>query len=355
MRETTGQRVMSITHSRRRFLKGLALATTMALGLGFATPGAAEKERDYVLATASVGGTFYPAGAALATLINVKLKPTQKAAMTIISSAGSDENARLLRENKAQFAILNALVGYFSWTGQGPFAADGPQHDLRSVAALWQSVAHFVVKKDYAKTGTIEDMGGLKGKKVFLGVKGSGTRMSSRFLLGNLGIDIDADLDLVEYSSLNQGAEALVRGQIEALSIEDGVPVTAVTLAMTALGDGIVIFDFTDAQMEKVQGGLGLRTRYVIKAGTYPGQDKDINTIALSAFLAVRADVDEEAVYWITRTIYENLPFLRAVHKSLLEAGLDTALTGLPVPLHPGALRYYREVGLAVPAALVAE
>jgi TRAP transporter TAXI family solute receptor len=346
---------MSIANSKRRFLKGFALAIVMALGLGPATLGATERERNYVLATGVVGATYYPVGTALARLVTVKLRPTQKIAMTPIGSAGSEENGRLLVENKAQFALLNGLVGYYTWIGQGPFAADGPQTDLRSVAALWKNVEHFIVKRQYAKTGTIEDMLGLQGKSVSLGLRSSGTLMSSRFLLGNLGIDIDKDLDLVYYSSFSQSAQALQKGEIEALSLEAGVPVTAITLAMTAVGHELVILDFTDAQVEKAQGGLNLWTRHVLKAGTYPAQDKDVNTIAIPTFLAVRAEVDEDAVYWITRTIYENLGFLQTVHKALSATSLDNALPGLPIPLHPGALRYYREAGLDIPAELIGE
>ena len=125
-----------------------AAAVTLAIGL---TPAKAE-EASYILATASTGGTYYPVGVALSTLVKVKLQPKQNIAMSAINSAGSGENIRLLRENEAQFAILQGLYGYYAATGTGPLANEGPQKDLRSVTMLWQNVEHFIVASDAAKT-----------------------------------------------------------------------------------------------------------------------------------------------------------------------------------------------------------
>ena len=340
--------------SAKRALKVVALAMMAVLGLGLSMPGAAEEKRSYVLATATVGGTYYPVGVALTTLIKVKLQSVHGIDMSAIDTAGSTENIHLLQDNKAQFAILSGLIGYYAWTGKGPFTADGPQTQLRSVTTLWQEPGHFVVKRRYAETGTIEDMKNLKGKKVSLGLKGSGTIELSRLLLGNLGIDIDREMELV-YLGYDASAEALQKGWIEAMSAPAGVPVTAVTRAKTALGNDLVILEFTDAQLKKADSGLGLWTRYIIPAGTYPSQYTDINTVATLSFLAVRADIDEDAVYQITKAIYENLPFLQIIHGALSATSLEKAVAGLPMPLHPGALRYYKEIGLDIPAELIVE
>jgi hypothetical protein len=139
------------------------------------------------------------------------------------------------------------------------------------------------------------------------------------------------------------------------MSTSGGVPVSAVTRAMTAPVDEVVILAFSDAQLAAADAGLDLWSRYVIAAGTYPQQKEDIATAATPAFLAVRADIEEAVVYQITKAIYHYLPFLQLIHKALLDTSLDNALTGLPVPLHPGALRYYREVGLPVPDKLIAK
>lgn len=317
-----------------------------------ANPAQAAEERSYLLATATTGGTYYPVGVAISTLTKVKLQPKQKIGMSAINSAGSGENIKLLRDNEVQFAILQGLFGYYAWNGKGPVENDGPQKELRSVSMLWQNVEHFTILADKAKTGTIADLENLKGERMALGAKNSGTIGSNKFLLGNLGIDAEKSFELV-YGGYGPSADALQNGQIAGLGIPGGAPTGAITRVMAAMGDKIKILDFTDEQAKKADGGFDLYTRYVIKAGTYPGQAKDINTIAQPNFLAVRADVDEEAVYLITKTIYENLPFLNAIHKATSVMALEKALAGLPMPLHPGAAKYFKEAGLDIPARLM--
>lgn len=343
---------MNLKRLAKSFVAGVA-ALGMAAGVAV-TSAEAQEERNYLLATASTGGTYYPVGVALATLVKVKLQPKQKINMSAINSAGSGENVRLLRENEAQFAILQGLFGNYAWNGTGPVANDGPQTNLRAVSMLWPNVEHFVVRKEFAETGTIDDFLAMTGESVSLGRQNSGTIGSNRTILTNLGIaDMDNDYSLV-YLGYGPSAGALQDGQITAMSTPAGDPVSAVTRAMAAMGDDLALLDFTDEQAEKADGGLGLWTRHVVPAGTYPNQEEDLNTIAQPNFLAVRADLPEEDVYMITKTIYENLPFLQGIHPATKAMALDRALAGLPMPLHPGAQRYFEEAGVSVPENLVA-
>lgn len=331
---------------------GRIAAATFVLGFLTTVTAQAAEERSYLLATASTGGTYYPVGVAISTLTKVKLQPKMKIGMSAINSAGSGENIKLLRDNEAQFAILQGLYGYYAWKGAGPLENDGPQKDLRSVTMLWQNVEQFTILADKAKSGTIADLEGLKGERMALGKKNSGTIGSNRFLLKNLGINADEAFDLV-YVGYGPSADALQNGQIAGMSTPAGAPTSAVTRAVAAMGDKVKVLNFTDEQIKQADGGLNLWTRYVIEADTYPGQKEDINTIAQPNFLAVRADLDEEAVYQITKTIYENLPFLNAIHKATKVMALEKALDGLPMPLHPGAAKYFKEAGLDVPARLL--
>ena len=337
---------------KRTTLFGRIVATAITLGFLTTASVQAAEERNYLLATASTGGTYYPVGVAISTLTKVKLQPKMKIGMSAINSAGSGENIKLLRDNEAQFAILQGLYGYYAWNGKGPLENDGPQKELRSVTMLWQNVEQFTILADKAKTGTISDLEGLKGERMALGKKNSGTIGSNRFLLKNLGINADEAFDLV-FVGYGPSADALQNGQVAGMSTPAGAPTSAVTRAVAAMGDKVKILDFTDEQVTKADGGLNLWTRYVIKEGTYPGQSTDINTIAQPNFLAVRSDLDEEAVYLITKTIYENLPFLNAIHKATKVMALEKALDGLPMPLHPGAAKFYKEVGLDIPARLM--
>ncbi len=336
-----------------RILKGAALAAIAMASISASSVEAAES-RNYLLTTASTGGTYYPVGVAISTLTKVKLQPKHKISMSAINSAGSAENVKLLRRNESQFAILQGLFGYYAWNGKGPVSKDGPQKGLRAVSMLWQNVEQFAVLSENVRTGTVSDLSALKGKRMALGKKNSGTLGSNRTLLGNLGINIDKNYDLV-HVGYGPSADALQNGQVSGVSIPAGVPTGAITRAMAALGGKMTILNLTDEQAKKADGGMGLWTRYVIPAKTYPNQAKAIQTIAQPNFLAVRADVDEDAVYMITKTIYENLPFLNAIHKATKAMSLNRAVSGLPMPLHPGALRYYKEAGIAVPDHLIAK
>ena len=110
---------------------------------------------------------------------------------------------------------------------------------------------------------------------------------------------------------------------------------------------------YTKKKSHMTYGIIATAMMYVtIAAGTYPGLDKDVNTIAQPNFLAVNATVDENHVYLLTKTMYENLPFLQAIHPATKAMAVESAMAGLPVPLHPGAQRYYEEMGLDVPEHL---
>ncbi len=332
-------------------LKQVAVA---AVAVGFFCTGTlhAADGKNYLLATASTGGTYYPVGVAISTLTKVKLQPKKKIGMSAINSAGSGENVKLLRENEAQFAILQGLYGYYAWNGKGPIAQDGPQKDLRAVSMLWQNVEHFTVLSSKAKTGTIADMADLKGERLSLGKKNSGTIGSNTVILKNLGLDAAKDYDLI-HVGYGPSADALQNGQIAGMSTPAGVPASAVTRAVASMGDKVTLLGFTEEQAKKADGGLGLWTPFVIPAGAYPGTTKDITTIAQPNFLAVRSDIDEETVYQITKTLYENLPFLNAIHKATKAMAPEKAMAGLPMPLHPGAARYYREIGMDIPETLI--
>jgi TRAP transporter TAXI family solute receptor len=340
-----------MTHTRRTILTaiaGTALAATVSFGAQ------AQEPKNYILATASTGGTYYPVGVAISTLTKVKLEPKQKIGMSAISSAGSGENVKLLRDGEAQFAILQGLYGYYAGSGTGPIAADGPQKNLRSVSMLWQNVEHFVIDSDKAETGTIEDMVALKGEPMALGSQNSGTIGSNRTILAGFGIDIDKDYELV-YGGYGPSAEAVQNGKAVGMSTPAGVPVSAVTQLFSAMGDKVTLLGFTPEEIDKANSGKNLWTEFLIPAGTYPGLDKDVTTIAQPNFLATSADVPEEDVYQITKTMYENLAFLQAIHPATKAMALEKAIAGLPVPLHPGAARFYKEQGIEIPDSLIAQ
>lgn len=335
-------------------MKFIAAATLAAFAFSVTAPATAQEGGNYILATASTGGTYYPVGVALSTLTKVRLEPTTKIGMNAVSSAGSGENIRLLNDNEAQFGILQGLYGYFAASGTGPLAEAGPQKDLRSVSMLWQNVEHFVVDSDFATTGTMADFVALKGKSVALGNRNSGTIGSNATILEGFGLDIEADFSLVE-GGYGPAAEALQNGQVAGISTPAGVPVGALSQLFASAGDGVTLLNFTPEEMKQGDNGRELWTEFVIPAGTYPGQAEDVTTIAQPNFLATRADLPEDHVYQITKTIYENLPFLQAIHPATKAMSIEKAIAGLPLPLHPGAAKYYAEVGITIPDRLIAK
>lgn len=329
----------------KRLKKMSAALVTAFLGmLGAAQVGAAG---DYLLATASTGGTYYPVGVALSTMVKVKLHAKNGINMSAINSAGSAENIRLLRDDQAHFALVQALYGAYAWNGTGPLKNEGPQKGLRAITMLWQDVEHFLISSKHVKTGTISDALVIKGVAGF-GKKQSGSLGSSQTIFSNLGVEIDDQFDLL-YGGYGALADAMEDGRADLINTPAGVPVGAVSKLMAAQRNSVRLLSFTDEQAAKADGGFDLWTPYVIPANTYPGQSSPVETIAQPNFLAVQAQVPEEDVYLITKTIYENLGFLGSIHKATRDMTIEKAITGLPIPLHPGAARYYREVGLDIP------
>ena len=310
-------------------------------------------QNSLIISTASTGGTYYPVGVALSTLTNVKLG-NSGIQMNAISSAGSGENVQLLKNKEADLAILQGLFGAMAWQGKGRYEG-APEQEMRSITMLWENVEHIVVDAEYAATGNISDLDTLKGEAFSIGKRGSGTETSGTVILNALGYDIDNDF-VPERVGYSESSAALQDGRIAGMNTPAGPPVSAVTQAFATLGsDEISLLEFTEEQIEQVNSEFPVWSRYVIPAGTYPGLDVDINTIAQPNFLAVHPDLDEETVYQITKNIYENLDFLVNIHKATGAMSLERAIVGLPVPLHPGAVRYYEEMGIEVPAELIGD
>lgn len=329
-----------------------AFSKFLALGAFALTTGIAQaQDADYVLNTASTGGTYHPVGTAISTLSKVKLLPKQKFSLTAVNSAGSGANVQALGAGTADFAILQGLFGSYATTGTGPISE--PQTNLRSVTMLWQNVEQFVIPTDKVASGTMDDFVALKGMAAGMGKQNSGTIGSNRVLLTGLGVDMDADFDLV-HAGYGPTADALANGQAVAAGMPSGPPTGAITKLMASNPGKFTILDVTAEQGAAMDGGRNLWVPYTIAAGTYPGQDADITTIAQPNFLAVNADVPDDHVYMLTKTMYENLPFLQAIHPATKAMSIEGAMAGLPAPLHPGAARYYKELGMEIPEHLMA-
>ncbi len=324
------------------------IALCLIIGVG---PQASKAAESLIIATATTGGTYYPVGVAIGTLISIKLAKKHKITATAINSAGSGENVQMLKNKEAQLAILQSLFGLNAYNGKGPYEGKAVK-DFRSVSMLWENVEHFTVLEKHAKSGTMDDLKNF-GQKFSIGKRGSGTEGSGRTILAALDIAPEKEMTL-EFLAYTPSAQAMMDGRIAGMNTPAGPPVAAVTQLYAQLGEKkIKVLDFTDDQLAKIQKQYPIWNRFVVKAGTYPGQKADINTVSQPNFLAVQPDVSEETIYLITKTIYENLPFLNNIHKATKAMSLERAINGLPVPLHPGAAKDYKEMGIEIPAELM--
>jgi len=331
--------------------KSLIAIIVLSLAVGVGAKSVDAAQQNLILTTATTGGTYYPVGVALGTLISIKLASKHKITATAINSAGSGENVQMLKKKEAHLAILQGLFGASAYNGVGQYEGK-PFNDFRSITMLWENVEHFVILSKYVKTGTLSDLKGF-GEKFSIGKRGSGTEGSGKTILGGLGIKYDVDFK-TEYLAYNPSAQAMMDGRIAGANLPAGPPVAAVTQLFAQLGaKKIKVLDVTDEQIVQIQKAFPVWSRYVVKKGMYPGQDADINTIAQPNFLAVQPELPEETVYLITKTIYENLPFLHNIHKATKAMDIKRAISGLPAPLHPGAAKYYKEVGIKIPDALM--
>lgn len=328
----------------------LGKSVLLALPLALTGVPAAVQAQDYILNTASTGGTYHPVGTAIATLSKVKLLPKQKFSLTAVNSAGSGANVQALAADNAQFAILQGLYGSYAATGTGPVTE--VQENLRSVSMLWQNVEQFVIATGSVNSGTVTDLAALAGSSAVMGKENSGTLGSNSVLLGGLMGKELGDAYTLVHAGYGPSADAMANGQALVGGFPSGPPTGALTKLFASNEGKFSLLNVTEEELGKMDGGRGLWTPYTIAAGTYPGQDADVTTIAQPNFLAVNANVDEEHVYQLTKTIFENLAFLQAIHPATNAMDVNKALAGLPVALHPGAARYYEEAGITVPDRL---
>ncbi len=331
-------------------LKKFAISSILVVSL-VTVSNAKKAEQKYIIATASTGGTYYPVGVGIATIASLKLAKKNKLTFSAITSAGSNENVDMLDKGEVNFAILQGLFGSMAWQGKAKYK-DNPKRNLRSISMLWQNVEQFTIKSKFAKTGNINDLKNLYGKKFSIGGRSSGSRVSAETIMNSLGIDFKKMN--IQYLGYTPSSTALQDGKIDGMNTPSGPPTSAVTNAFASIGnDKIKVLDFSANDLEAINNNYPVWTSFIIKAGTYPGQEKDINTIAQPNLLVVTKDTPEETVYLLTKTVYENLPFLNTVHKATKAMSLEKAIVGLPMPLHPGAAKFYKEKGIKIPANLL--
>lgn len=296
------------------------------------TDGAPNLGGSYTMATGGTSGTFYPYGGALCQVINSKIGTS----ITANSTGGGKENIAQLKNQETDFALLDADMMEYALTGTELY--DGEQiSTFGSIASLFPQVVHVVVAAD----SDIQSVADLKGKSVSVGDAGSGTAINAQQLFG--AYDMTFDDIKVNYLSFKEGASAFQDGNIDAFIGTAGMPNTAVTEA--ALTRDIRILSIDQEHMDKPLDQYPFFAAVTIPSDTYGCEEA--TTIAVNATVAALLDVDEEVVYWFTKAIFENIDEIALGHARGADLSLETALDGVNTQyLHPGAAKYYKEVGL---------
>lgn len=316
----------------------LAAFILAACGPSATSPARAKVAR-ISIATGGTGGVYYVYGGALARLISESVPGVEATAE--VTSASID-NLKFLRDGKADIAFTLADTLKDASEGRGAF--EGRPIDLRALAVLYTNVTHVVTTKGSGITKLTD----LKGKVVSMGSAGSGTETIADRTLAASGLDPSTDIRR-ENLSAQASADALKDGKVDAFFWSGGLPTAAVLdLAISA---PIRILDTADV-LPKLQAEYGdaLYRPVSIPASTYTSIDTEVRTFGVSNVLVVPSNFDAERAYLIVKAMFEKKAALASAHAEARNLSLQTAVSGSPVPLHEGALKYYAEAG-AVPSA----
>lgn len=310
-----------------------ALAATLAFG------GAASAQ-NLSIATGGTGGTYYPYGGGLAELIGEYIDGAQATAEV---TGASVENMALISQQQSDLAIALADTVYDAYHGNGAFDGRAVE-DARALASIYPNAVQIVTLADSGISG-LDD---LKGKRVSVGAPGSGTEVNAKAVLTSNGISYD-DFE-PQRLNFNETADALRDGDIAAGFWSVGPPTSSI-LNLAATRD-IKMLSLTDAQVAAATEEEPVFAPYTLKAGLYEGMDEEVPTISIPNVLVVNAAMDEEMAYQITKNMFEHVDDLIAVHPAANDTTPEFALSSTPIPMHPGAIRWYEEAGHEVPDKL---
>lgn len=311
--------------------KILAAALCAALLLGASSAMAA----DINFVTAGTSSTFYPISATICQLWNDSIEGMRA---TATPSGGGIDNLNQAYDGEAQIGIANANLVYQAQEGLASFEGYANEN-IRIFAGLYLNPNQVVVTRE-SGIETLED---LIGKHISVGAAGSTTVDEASIHLGLLGKTLE-DMK-TEYMGTSESADAISNKQLDGVWVMAGTPNAAVTQIMTTTDSQIL--PIPEETVEALKVDYPWYASYIIPAGTYTGQDEDVPTSAVKLTLFITADVDEETVYQMTKTFWENWDMLTETHAALKKADPKEACNDVAgVPIHEGAARYYREIGL---------
>jgi TRAP transporter TAXI family solute receptor len=324
-------------------MKLLATASALAIGAAIgmtAVPTAQAQQPTFItIGTGGVTGVYYPTGGAICRMM-ARTRGEHGIRCGAESTGGSVFNVNAVRNGELEFGVAQSDVQFNAYNGQDKFKDQGANPDLRSVFSIHPEPFTVVARAD-AGIETFED---LKGKRVNVGNPGSGQRATMEVLMDQMGWTMD-DFSLVSELQANEQSQALCDNNIDAMIYTVGHPNGSIKEATTACDSVLVTVD--NEAVEQLVADKPFYRVATIPGGMYRGSDNDTQTFGVGATLVTSADVPDEVVYTLTKSVFENMDQFRSLHPAF--ANLDPkqmAQDGLSAPLHPGAEKYYREAGL---------
>ena len=316
-----------IALTRRALISGAA-----ALSLGLSAASAQAQEFINVL-TGGTSGVYYPLGVALS---EIYAKGIEGSRTQVQATKASVENLNLLQQGKGEigFSLGDSVQEAVKGNTEAGFPQ--PLDKLRGIAAIYPNYIQIVASQESG----IKSLADLKGKSLSVGAPASGTELNARAIFAAAGMKYE-DLGKVEYMPFAESVELIKNRQLDATLQSAGLGVASIRDLATSLPINVVAVPKAD--VEKIGAPY---ISVVIPAGTYDGQSEDVETAAVGNFLITHDGVSDETAYQMTKLLFDNLPQLVASHAAAKAIDPAKALDGMPVPLHPGAERYYREAGI---------
>jgi TRAP transporter TAXI family solute receptor len=310
------------------------LATAaMAVAAVAALPAHADTKFINIL-TGGQSGVYYPMGVALSQIYNKHIPDAKSTAQVTKASA---ENMNLIQAGRGELAFALADTVSDAYKGNTEAGFKAPLTKLRGMTATYNNYIQIVAN---AESG-IKTLADLKGKRISVGAARSGTELNARAVLKAAGLSYD-DFDKVEYLPFGESVELMKNRQLDVTLQSAGLGVSSIRDLATSVK--IAVVPIPADVVAKINNPAYQPA--VIPADTYDGMTGDVATVAVPNFLITSKDVPDDLVYQMTKVFYEQLDTLKSTHNSAKSIELANALKGMPVPVHPGAERYYKEVGL---------
>ncbi len=319
---------MSKMPQRRKIVLALALAGGTMLA-----PMAAQAQQFINVLTGGTSGVYYPLGVALAKIYADKIPGVRT---QVQSTKASVENLNLLQSGRGEIALALGDSVKSAWEGDEEVGFPKKLDKLRGVAAVYPNVIQIVASQQSG----VKTFADLKGKGLSVGAPKSGTEVNARRIFEAMGMSYK-DLGKTEYLPFGESVELIKNRQLDATLQSAGLGVSSIRDLASSLPITMVA---VPADVAKKLGAPFVAT--TIPANTYAGQTADVPTLAVVNFLVTHSGVSDETVYQMTKQLFENLDTMVAAHNAAKSISLKSAIEGMPVPLHPGAMRYYKEKGL---------